>query len=684
MEVISALAFSGDLLLILPSNAEEPPWAANFPSVRSRFRGVIFEQLALPWLARGMHLYSMAGPAPVLKWNQTVVMHDATPFRYPKTFRRAFVLWYWLMYGVLSRTAERVLTVSSFSRRELAQTLKVSQERFDLAPCGSDHIEDENGEETGSPLPFSAHSFALIVGNLAPHKNVDAASSALAAAGLPVVVVGARQQVFRPSATSSSQTIRFVGRVDDAGLRQLYRAAAVLVAPSLYEGFGIPIVEAGRLGCPSVFALGSAMTEVAGEGGLGFQSKDMAECVTLVKKVVDDPSYRQRLSVKAQANAQRFSWDRTAQVIFRDLMKVDSVRGRMTRQGPLRVLHVTETFTAGTGAAIIEYSRAARTHGVDTFLLAQDRGVGLLEQVRENSPFNEAKVADPGLMNLARTLRSTVDEVRPDIVHLHSSLAGVVGRLQPYLPGRPLIAYSPHCFAFERRDISRKRQWAYRFVESVMARRTDAFICVSPHEAALAKAFGSAATVHDVLNAFGDAVKIRHATPDISATIGIVTVGRIVPQKDPSMFLEILAMLRSDGPVAATWVGDGDPGVRDDLVGEGVSVTGWLPMEAVPNAVAGHTAYLHTARWEAGPIAVLDAMIAGLPVVVRRIPSYEGLLPQSWQFDDVASAAEMIRELADPDTRRSRIRDQLELVSELRKRSPDVVMANIYRRILGL
>ena len=346
------------------------------------------------------------------------------------------------------------------------------------------------------------------------------------------------------------------------------------------------------------------------------------------------------------------------------------------------MLHVTETFAAGTGTAIIEYARAMQDQAVESFLLAQDRGSGLLGEVQENSPFAGAQIVEPGLMNLWRSLRAATAEVRPDVVHLHSSLAGALGRLQPPLPGRPVVVYSPHCFAFERRDVPRFRRGAYRFAEGVLARRTDAFICVSPHEAQLARSFAGVARVDYVLNAFGLGA-IASMPTDWPETIRIVTVGRVALQKDPTLFLGILAALRSTGQVEATWVGDGSADARSRLDAAGVSVTGWIPAAKVHDAIVDHTVYLHTAAWEASvPIAVLDAMNSGLPVVVKRNLAYRGLLPEAWQFDDIASAVGMIRELSEPRMRRRRIQAQFNLLNELRNHSPDKVIAAVYREVL--
>ena len=691
MRVIGETAAASNVTLILPKDAVVPSWATKFRLVRSRFRGIVFEQLVLLWHARGKHLYSLAGPAPIAKRNQTLVMHDATPFRYPHTFRLSFVVWYRIMYGVLCRTAKRVLTVSAFSRTELAIALRAPERRFELAPCGADHVDRAALSNCVPAQQLQPGSFALIVGNLTPHKNVAAALTALSQADVPVAIVGGPHYVFRGAKFDDHSNVHFLGRVDDRQLMGLYAQAAVLVAPSRYEGFGIPIIEAGKLGCPAVFATGSAMTEVAGDGGLGFDPGDMSKCAELVKRVMLDPALRDELSTRAMANANRFSWTQTAQTVFAADFDLGAASDVEATADPLRVLHVTETFSAGTGTAIIGYARAIRDQGVQSWLLAQDRGSGLLEELGESSPFVRAQIVSPGLSNLWRAIGSSVEELRPDIVHLHSSLAGGVGRIRLGLNREPAVVYSPHGFAFERRDISRMHRWAYRQAELVLARRTSAFVCVSPHEAELARRFASDAKVVQVLNCLppiGISSRDQPGAPLApprgadDPTMRVVTVGRVVAQKDPEMYAEIVQALRAGGPVEATWVGDGP--ARAALEDSGVAVTGWLPVCEVPGVVAGHTVYVHTAGWEAAPpIAVIDAMAAGLVVVVRRNPAYQSVLPEEWQFEDVTSAVRMIYGLDEEQVRRTRICQQSELLVKLRKSSPGVVLAPGYKRVVG-
>jgi glycosyltransferase involved in cell wall biosynthesis len=158
----------------------------------------------------------------------------------------------------------------------------------------------------------------------------------------------------------------------------------------------------------------------------------------------------------------------------------------------------------------------------------------------------------------------------------------------------------------------------------------------------------------------------------------------VAPQKDPDLFLEILALLRAHGEVAATWVGDGTVEGCARMQDADVTVTGWIPLADVAGVVSRHTVYLHTAGWEASvPIAVLDAMSAGVPTVTRRNAAYRGLLPDDWQFDDAATAAAMIGAFADPERRARRVAEQFALMESLRQRGPETVIAGAYRELLG-
>ncbi|MBX3195270.1 MAG: glycosyltransferase [Microbacteriaceae bacterium] len=307
--------------VVVPRDAELPDWLPEGRVLRSRLRGIAFEQFALPWRARRAMLLNLAGPAPALKREQLVVMHDVTPARYPRTFSRRFVLWYSVLYRVLARRARHLATVSEFSRGELAEVLHIDPARFALAPNGHEHAfaaRAQAGEVTLRP-DLAAHAtedYVLCVGNLTPSKNLAPVTRALAAAGIPVVVVGANpsRRVFASETHLDGPGIHLAGRLSDGELALLLRNARALVFPSLYEGFGLPLVEAQALECPVIASDRASIPEVAGEGALYFDPSRPQDAVARVREL--DAAARRRLVESGRSNVARYSWDRTALILL--------------------------------------------------------------------------------------------------------------------------------------------------------------------------------------------------------------------------------------------------------------------------------------------------------------------------------------------------------------------------------
>ena len=137
---------------------------------------MLFEQIYLPAATLGEILLNFAGPAPLLKRRQLVTMHDATPFRYPRTFRHSFVAFYYVMYFLLARTARQLVTVSSFSAGELADVLRVPVDRFIIAGCAADAL---TRTEPVKPDMATHPGAYIVVGTLAKHKNLSRAVAAM-------------------------------------------------------------------------------------------------------------------------------------------------------------------------------------------------------------------------------------------------------------------------------------------------------------------------------------------------------------------------------------------------------------------------------------------------------------------------------------------------------------------------
>lgn len=309
----------GRVVVHVPKSVVVPAAIARSARVReSRASGQLFEQLVLPWLARRELLLSLGGPAPVAARRQVATLHDVSVFRHPETYSRAFRTWYRTMYRLLARRATRVLTVSRFSEGELRDVLGAEPAMISVVPNGCDHVDrfTPAPPQLDRPVPTD-EPWVLCVGTFARHKNLAPALDALEAAGIRSVVVGARGdgRVFADAGTTRWAHATFAGRLGDEELAWLYGRATALVFPSVYEGFGIPVVEAQRLGCPVVALRTGPVPEVAGDGAVLCDPGRPEELVDAVRTLASDPARRTALVEAGRRNAARYTWDASADLL---------------------------------------------------------------------------------------------------------------------------------------------------------------------------------------------------------------------------------------------------------------------------------------------------------------------------------------------------------------------------------
>lgn len=284
----------------------------------------------------------------------------------------------------------------------------------------------------------------------------------------------------------------------------------------------------------------------------------------------------------------------------------------------MRVLHVTEAMGGGVISSILAMVEA--TPSLDHHLLARARpGVDTGDDWAHAFASVHELPAHP--VRAALSVRRTVRHLIPDVVHAHSSKAGAVARLA--LPDGPPVAYSPHCFAFERRDIGPLQRRVYGTVERLLAPHTDVLVAVAPREVDLGVDLGHrevAYVSNRTLTELGR--RARYADP-----LRIAAVGRVCAQKDWRYLLHVKRYAETQFGLRATWewLGGGDPEGERALRAAGVDVTGWASRDEVLARLADAQVYLHTAAWEAAPIAVLEAAELGLPLAVRAIPALESL-----------------------------------------------------------
>ena len=318
----------------------------------------------------------------------------------------------------------------------------------------------------------------------------------------------------------------------------------------------------------------------------------------------------------------------------------------LRRAGRPRILHVCETFGSGVGTAVHTLAEHATDLEHTVLLVPRRDHHGPMERQPGVAYIDsDVKFSFSGAL---RRIASAYREIRPDIVHAHSSYAGVYVRCVPTIPTAKIV-YSPHCFAFERTDIGRSRRSLFRAAEWALVRRTGTFAACSEREADLARQLRAQLRIVDLAkipNVPDDLVDTAVAPGPLEVPI-VVAVGRIAAQKDPRFFARIVeTSTRRATKVRWVWIGDGDPAMRAELEACGVEVTGWLPRSEVLQTMAASHVLLHTAGWEANPLVVLEAAAIGLPVVSRRVPAMKGSPAGRW-ITDPREGAEAISRLSD-------------------------------------
>jgi glycosyltransferase involved in cell wall biosynthesis len=234
------------------------------------------------------------------------------------------------------------------------------------------------------------------------------------------------------------------------------------------------------------------------------------------------------------------------------------------------------------------------------------------EMTREISPALDLKA-------LSR-LRRLFAEHRPQVVHAHSSKAGILARAAAKAAGVPKVFYTPHGYGFLMADRPAASRALYRLVETAAARSATTVAC-SPSEAAHARRLGG--RVETVCDAYlGD---FPEPLPHEGLVAG--SCGRLTAARNPDAWVLLAQRLTdSRNGLRLAWIGGGEDEARVrthlenmNLTGK-VEITGWLPADDARRRLAGLDLFVHYSRWDALPNAVLEAMAAGLPVVASDIP----------------------------------------------------------------
>ncbi|RKS80730.1 glycosyltransferase involved in cell wall biosynthesis [Motilibacter peucedani] len=343
------------------------------------------------------------------------------------------------------------------------------------------------------------------------------------------------------------------------------------------------------------------------------------------------------------------------------------------------VLHVVEAWGGGVMSAVLAYAQSAPAYrhvalaapreGHDTGEVAERDGVTLREMPRSRRA---------ALRAIAAEYRS----LRPDVVHAHSSYGGVLARLCGAIP-REKIVYTPHCYAFERRDVPVPARWAFYAVERLLALRTGVTAGCSPREVELARAMLPGSRRPTGAAYVPNVVRVEHSPRRRGGPLTVVGVGRLDAQKSPEFFRAVVAAARPVDPTLRwLWLGGGSPESVEQMRAAGVETSGWLPRPELLQQLAEGDIYLHTAAWEGAPISALEAAALGLPVVGRAIPAMASLGLQRLASTP-EQVAELVLALREPSERAVAVAESAELNSRHSPEHQVAALTGVYDAVSG-
>ncbi|HLT66604.1 MAG TPA: glycosyltransferase [Microbacterium sp.] len=303
-----------------------------------------------------------------------------------------------------------------------------------------------------------------------------------------------------------------------------------------------------------------------------------------------------------------------------------------------RILHVTQVYAGGISRAIT--SLVDLSPEVEHHLLWAGN-----EEPASDVPYASVHTMPQSpkqMLTAIKRVREVVEQVKPDIIHAHSSFGGVYARLASVdVP----VFYEPHCYKFDDMQQSAPKRAVFRLAEKVLAKKSARTVVLSPHEDDLARSLDAGAETHFLPNVATIQPDERFPATGYETERNVFMIGRLTGQKDPAYFAEVARATHAIDPhVVFRWIGDVDgeddgfgAASRRELEAADVDVLGWLNGDALAQELTRPALYFHSAHYEGFPLSLLDAAAFDHPIAVRSIPTFDGMgLPEAHSPEESA------------------------------------------------
>jgi glycosyltransferase involved in cell wall biosynthesis len=292
-----------------------------------KFAKLIWPNFILPQRAGAdgydlIHCTTPYGTFMPCRYRNVITICDVTPLLFPGVHGRLNVWHHRYALPAILKRAERMITISECSKRDIVRIYGIPEEKVRVTLLAADErFTADQAASPGDALAKLPRPYILNVGTLEPRKNLDGLIRAFSRAkqrGMPhtLVITGARgwgesrlAPLIRELGVADS--VVFTGFIEDDALPHLYREADFFVYPSLYEGFGLPVLEAMACGTPVITSECSSLPEVAGDAALLVDPQSEAELSAAMLQLAGDSVSRGSMREKGLERARGFSWEHT-------------------------------------------------------------------------------------------------------------------------------------------------------------------------------------------------------------------------------------------------------------------------------------------------------------------------------------------------------------------------------------
>lgn len=282
----------------------------------------ILEQIVLPFLLLYFRidvLHCLSFTAPMIKFCKYIVtIHDLAYKIFPESIPKVKLFYYNVFFSLCAKRSDKIIAVSKNTKNDIVRFFKIQEKNIQVILLG---VHQALAEKKESSIPGLPGEYLLFIGAIEPRKNllrlVQAYSLLRDKIQTKLVLAGPKGNAYAEILSEIQKLhlekdIIFTGYIDDSMLPSLFKKAKIFLFPSLYEGFGLPVLEAMAYGTPVISAKNSSLPEVCQDCAVYVQADDVKGISEAILYLLQQPGLRESLKQKGLDHSQKFSWKKTA------------------------------------------------------------------------------------------------------------------------------------------------------------------------------------------------------------------------------------------------------------------------------------------------------------------------------------------------------------------------------------